>query len=264
MNCPACGTAAAGNFCAKCGASLKEATCAACGAHLSAGARFCSRCGIAVQGEHSEARVARGRGVQPGPGMLGWWLAGVAMVVLIVVIAWPIVRPGRETGGAGGGDVAPTGGPATGGGGVDLSSMTPREAADRLFNRVMTAVSAGDTSQVRFFVDMAIQAYHQAQPLDADGYYHLSVLERTAGRADSALATARKALESAPDHLLALAAAAQAARDLGTDPQVRDYYTRFLAAYEAERARKLPEYEAHARQLPELLEEARGFVRPAR
>lgn len=156
----------------------------------------------------------------------------------------------------------PAGGqPGAAGTGLDLSAMTPREAADRLFNRVMGAVEAGDTGQVRFFLPMAIQAYQQVEPLDADGYYHLSLLQRTGGQGDSALATARRALEAAPDHLLLLSAAAAAARALGQESVAREYYARLVAVYEVERAKSLPEYEAHSRQLPNLLEEARAFMR---
>lgn len=196
--------------------------------------------------------------------MLGWWIVGVALAVLIVVLGYGIVRPERE--GEGGGGVVPLAPPAGGPAGavgseLDLSAMTPREAADRLFNRVMGAVEAGDTGQVRFFLPMAIQAYQQVGRLDADGYYHLSLLQRAGGQADSALATARRGLEAGPDHLLLLSAAAEAARALGQESVAREYYGRLVAVYEVERAKSLPEYEAHSRQLSNLREEARGFMR---
>lgn len=259
--CPSCGAPAAGNFCAQCGAPLAGASCPSCGGALLAGAKFCAQCGSPVGGgARASGRSRRGDGVHPDPALLRWWIIGVAMIVIIVALAWPILRPGREGAGGGGPGMAgaPGAGPMTGG--VDLSSMTPREAADRLFNRVMSAAEAGDTAQLRFFLPMAVQAYQQAQPLDADGYYHLSLLQRQAGQADSALATAREALEAAPDHLLALVAAARAAHELGSNDRAREYYARILSVYDAERARNLPEYEAHARQLPEILEEARAFT----
>ena len=40
----------------------------------------------------------------------------------------------------------------------DLSKMTPREAADRLFNRVMSANERGDKDETSWFSPMAIQA----------------------------------------------------------------------------------------------------------
>ena len=57
-------------------------------------------------------------------------------------------------------------GPLAGPAGVDLSSMTPREAADRLFNRVMTAVAADDSTEVVSFLPMAIRSLELAEPLD--------------------------------------------------------------------------------------------------
>lgn len=271
VTCPACGSAATGNFCAECGAPLAGATCPQCGARVPADARYCTQCGTVLAGGAGAKPTradggsrAQGRGgtrLQPEPSMLGWWIAGLALAVAIIVVGYPLLRPDRE-GAGGGGGVAPPGPPAAGGG-VDLSAMTPREAADRLFNRVMGAAEAGDTGQLRFFLPMAIQAYQQAQPLDADGYYHLSLLQRTGGQADSALATARSALEAAPDHLLLLSAAAEAAQALGREFEAREYYARVVAVYEVERAKSLPEYEAHSRQLPNLLEEARALMRGA-
>lgn len=198
---------------------------------------------------------------------MGWWVASVTLIVLLIVVGLSVVGPGQEQSGASGGATGSASGaaPFAGGGSgtpPDLSSMTPREAADRLFNRVMTAVSAGDSAQVQSFLPMAIQAYQMVEPLDADGHYHLSELQRTAGQPDSALTTARRALATAPDHLLVLAAAAQAARDLGDEAQARELYARFVERYDTERAKALPEYEAHVGQLPDLLAEARARSRP--
>ena len=42
--------------------------------------------------------------------------------------------------------------------GPDLSTMTPRERADRLFNRVMSYHERGMSDSVAFFADMGISA----------------------------------------------------------------------------------------------------------
>jgi hypothetical protein len=76
---------------------------------------------------------------------------------------------------------------ATGTSTIDLSSMTPREAADRLFNRVVGAAEAGDSLQAQSFVPMAIASYERIPTLDNDGYYHLSVLQRIAGQFEPAI-----------------------------------------------------------------------------
>jgi hypothetical protein len=68
---------------------------------------------------------------------------------------------------------------------------------------------------------------------------------------------AERILATNPNHLLGLAAAAEAAERDGDEAAARSFYQRFIAAYDAEVARGLPEYRDHARMLPELLTNAR-------
>lgn len=137
---------------------------------------------------------------------------------------------------------------------------TPREQADRLFNRVMQAHGAGDVEQVSFFVPMAIMAYQQAGELDADGLYHLSLLETIGGDPVSGLATAERILATEPDHLLALAAAAQAADAQGDRTTAARYYERLLAVFDSERGRPRPEYMDHASIFSAYREEAEEYL----
>jgi len=137
---------------------------------------------------------------------------------------------------------------------------TPREQADRLFNRVMQALAAGDLEQVNFFAPMGILAYRQAGELDDDGLYHLSLLETVGGDPSSGLETAERILEGSKDHLLALAAAAQAADALGDRDRATRYYEHFLAVYEAESERPLPEYLDHAQILEPYRAEAEAYL----
>jgi tetratricopeptide (TPR) repeat protein len=190
---------------------------------------------------------------------LPWWIAGAAMFVVILVVGVRMVQPA--------GPVAlPTPGPAapfaSGSGGTppDLSAMTPREAADRLFNRVMTYVSQGDSTGARAFVPMAIDAYGLARPLDADGLFHLALLNRTAGNAEAALANAQEVLDRDANHLLALTAAAEAATDLGRADAAAAYYRRVLEVYGAEMARGLTEYADHATFPQAVPSEAEAFL----
>ena len=90
--------------------------------------------------------------------------------------------------------------------------MTPREAADRLFNRVMTAVSVDDSTEAGMFLPMAIAAFELAEPLDTDGKFHLVLLHLTGQFNAKALEGAEEILLEHPNHLLGLAMAGDGAR----------------------------------------------------
>lgn len=238
MECPICKAIATGAYCASCGSPLEGASCRGCMAPLLAGARYCTQCGEPVQ------RRRNG---------LALYVGGSALVVLLITLI--TVGGGRRAAGPGGGGpiarsgaVAPTDGTAAVG---PPLTGTPREQADRLFNRVMQSISAGDSEQAAFFLPMAILAYRQAGELDADGLYHLSVLETASGDALRGLATAERILEADPDHLLALGAAGHAAAEAGQWDSARRYYSHLLAIYDAEQARGRAEYLDHAPILPE-------------
>ncbi|HEV2148522.1 MAG TPA: hypothetical protein VGR37_14055, partial [Longimicrobiaceae bacterium] len=155
---------------------------------------------------------------------------------------------------------APGAAPAANPGAVDLSSMTPREAADRLFNRVMQNVSSGDTAQARAFLPMAVAAYGRVDDLDDDGRYHLAVLHLVGGNPQAARTEANAILAGDPRHLFGLFTAAQAEQALGNGTRARELYQRFLGAYETERNRDLPEYRDHAQALAPMREEAQRAV----
>jgi hypothetical protein len=253
MKCPNCGTESSGKFCSSCGAGLEAATCPECDARLAPGARFCTRCGHEVGGTRSRRPGARpgGRGNN-----LPWYIAGGVLLVLVIVLLVPVIR---------GGDGAPPRGAAPfgamEGGGPPPLDGSPREQADRLFNRIMSAREQGDTTDARFFAPMGIQAYQSAEPLDDDGIYHLAAIQIVAGDYSAAIASAERILAGNPNHLLGLAAAAEAAEGSGDAAAARQYYSRFVAAYESEIGRPLPEYQDHARILPDYLTTARSALR---
>ena len=85
--------------------------------------------------------------------------------------------------------------------------MTPREAADRLYDRIMRAASAGDSAEALAFLPMALDAYNLVVPLDADGHYHVSLLHALGGDYHMAREVADRALADVPSHLLLLGAA---------------------------------------------------------
>jgi len=244
MICPVCQAEGQGAYCAACGAPLAGAACRGCQAPLVPGARYCVACGRPV-------RVAASN--------LPWYVAGASLIALVAVVLTAVLRSARPAPAAAPPVIAA---PAAGSGMAAAPPLTgtPREQADRLFNRVMQASAAGDSAEVSFFLPMALAAYREAGPLDADGLYHLSVLENAAGDPVAARATAERILETDPDHLLGLAAAARAARDAGDNAAARRFYSRLLEVYDAQRQRALPEYADHTTILPLYQEEARNFL----
>lgn len=191
-------------------------------------------------------------------------MAGLLLAALILVVVFPVIN--ASSGGGPTSPVTPGAGVSTGPGvapNVDLTAMTPREAADRLFDRVMRAVQRGDTTEVFNFVPMAVAAYDRAQPLDADGFFHLSLLQAVSFDFAEALVTAEVALRSDPDHLLLLSAAAGAAAALADTATAARHYRRALDVYETQVELGLPEYEEHALLLPLLRSEAEAFLEGA-
>jgi len=271
--CPECGKTATGNFCEHCGAKLGGRFCNQCGAELGAGAQFCNQCGEKVGGP--DARPARAAKPSPrreaaasvvGGQNLPWWIAGVAMFGLIVFVGVQAVTPA--------GPGAPTAQPqpvapfaggsvpgcASTGAPPDLSNFTMRQSADLLFDRVMRCVSAGDSTGAQMFLPMALNAYEQAEPLDNDGLFHLSLLHRVAGDPEQALADAQQVLDNDPNHILGLVAAAEACVDLGRPDDAAGYYRHILEVIDSETARGLPEYGAHETIMQSARSDAEAFL----
>src|SRR5438874_1048309 len=138
--CPVCGATATGRYCSSCGAPLAGATCSACAAELGPGAKFCHRCGTAAGGTATVARESR-------TNALPWIVAALAFLALFAMAAGRgfNARPSSTVDGSQNalpqaglddrGAVADEGGA----GNVrapDISSLSPQERADRLYNRV--------------------------------------------------------------------------------------------------------------------------------
>lgn len=241
MRCQNCNTESDGRFCPNCGTPLGKLACEACGASVPPGSRFCTKCGKPVGGG------PRGTAVP-----LSWVIAAVAVIILAVVLFMPRSSSGPAL-------TPATFSDAPGNPALDPLSGSPRDQADRLFNRIMQESSAGNTDQAIFFTPMAIQAYGAAEPLDADGLYHLSLIHAVAGDFASSRAAAQRILDMMPTHLLGLAALAEAAIGEGDSATAAQAYGAFLDNLENERAKQLQEYLDHQPILATYEQDARAF-----
>lgn len=135
----------------------------------------------------------------------------------------------------------------------DLSSMSPRERFDRLYNRVMTAAEAGNAAEVSRFSPMAFAAYSQLDSADADARYHAAVLYlHVASDTAAALRLADSIAIAAPAHLFAILLRGTAARQSGNAPLLARAQREFLAAWEAEMQKDRSEYRDHRTSLDEF------------
>lgn len=254
MKCPRCGADAAGKFCSNCGAALAGASCANCGAPLTAGARFCHVCGTPLGAPQRPA----GRNQ-----MIPWIVAAVAVALLVVVFVARSGGPSSSLAGGPGRGGASSSTPGEGPGAAattDLSSMTPREQADRLFDRVMRAQEGGNTSEVTFFGPMAIQAYRMIGKPDADARFHVGLIEAALNNEAAATAQADTLAQEAPRHLFVLLIRWEVANRKGDTAGIRRIYRQFLDRYDAEMASGKSEYQMHRTRLEAFRDEARGAL----
>jgi tetratricopeptide (TPR) repeat protein len=220
-------------------------TCHACGAQLSSSAKFCHKCGAAIGGMKSTG----------WRGGLPWTLAGVALGALLTVVALRATGAGSREQGA-----VP---PAASARPPDISQMSPEDAANRLFNRVMMAAEAGKTDSVQFFLPMALMAYGRLTSLDADARYHIGLLHLAGGDIAAALAQADTIQRTVPTHLFIYVLRAHAHQQQGNTQQQRRAYADFIKNERGELARNLPEYAEHQSALTAFKAEAsRVTARP--
>jgi mono/diheme cytochrome c family protein len=138
--------------------------------------------------------------------------------------------------------------------------MTPREAADRLFNRVMMATEQGNAEEARQFAPMALLAYGRVDDLDADARYHMGHLYSVAGEIENARKEIAILKQAAPHHLLALLLEHTIAEQSGDRDAAAAVRATFAAAYAAEMKTGKPEYEAHRTSIESLRTAAAGAM----
>lgn len=227
IHCPRCGKTVAGAFCSHCGAPLGGGT----------------------------------AGLWNTPIIVSWIAVSVATVALVFsLLAW--YEPGSKS-------VEPELPPFTStlppsavapGQPPDLTSMSPREAADRLFNRVMTASESGDTQQALQFAPMALQAYERAGAQDNDARYHVALIHLVEGDTNGARTEINRIRKSAPGHLLAFMLEHQIAVRQGNQANVARANKGFLAAYNAEIAITRGEYQDHRSSIERFRQAAQAGV----
>lgn len=223
----------------------KPRFCEQCGTALTATARFCPECGAALAGTVPSSRAPLGK-------FWTWFvpaIVGLAVIALAVAFAPESGAPAE----------APTS-DGMGGTASDISSLTPDERVDRLFNRVMAAAAAGKKDTVAFFAPMAVNAFASLGPLDAHRRYDLGLIYLVAGEGALARAASDTILAKAPDHLLGLALAMRAAGAAGDSSARRTFAARLLDHLASQRARGLQEYVDHVSDIDEAIADAK---RPA-
>ena len=225
----------------------KPRFCSECGTQLLPDALFCHNCGAAVEG--------RGVSAAPTPTlspMLRWGVP-VAAVGALIVLTFFRLGSGNATSGS----AAATPLTASATRPPDISSMSPEERADRLFNRVMSLSSEGKADSAKFFAPMAIAAFEALAPLGAHARYDLGLVALVSGDVTRAAAQSDSILLERPTHLLGLVLAARVADARGDPGAARAARQRLLAAEKAERAAALPEYSDHDADLRAAIEQAR-------
>jgi hypothetical protein len=139
----------------------------------------------------------------------------------------------------------------------DISSLSPQERADRLYNRVMLLASQGKVDSVQFFAPMALQAYLLLKPLNADQRYDMGRIGEVAGAFPLAKAQADSILRENPNHLLGLILEARLATLAGDTTQLHSYERRLIAAEKVEAPKKRDEYVRHQDDIANALQQAK-------
>lgn len=217
-------------------------TCSNCGASINAAAQFCHACGT-KQGAESKPL---------SPGLIG--LVALAVVVVVAVIAYGVGKSSSP-------DSTAASVPGGGAGALpDISSMSPREQADRLFNRVMTAHEAGDIAQMNQFAPMALSAYTNLGALDPDAHYHVGLMQAITGDLPGALARADSMDAQVPHHLLAAMLRSSVAQMTGDTAAGLAASRAFLEHYDAQIVTGRQEYIDHQRGIEMFKSDAESRV----
>lgn len=139
----------------------------------------------------------------------------------------------------------------------DISGLSPNEAANRLYQRIMTYVEEGKVDSVAFFAPMALSAHELLENPTADERYHLGRIAEVADNAEIARAQADTILRSDPNDLLGLVLAARGARMAGDTAKAREFDSRLLKAADSQIASGRTDYNLHRNEIDRAMEDAR-------
>ena len=134
--------------------------------------------------------------------------------------------------------------------------MSPREAADRLFNRVMIADEQGRDSEVSQLAPMAIAAYDRLESLDLDAIYHVGLIQAANGDAKAADEAIERLRAIVPNHLLATLLDYRMATEANDQARAERAIERFKSHYEDEILIDRPEYRHHRLQIDMFRQQA--------
>jgi hypothetical protein len=228
----------------------KTVQCPRCG-NSGTGA-YCSHCGAPLAGRALFARWN-------AQAFVPWAALGLATIALAVsLMAWLDRGGGEPPPGLAASSESAAAAFSAPGAPVDLSSMTPRQAADRLFNRVMAASERGDRVEAMRFVPMALQAYDNLGTLDNDARFHVALIHLVAGDTAKARVQIESLRKSVPGHLLASMLEYQIAVSDGNEGAALRANRTFLAAYDAEIAVRRSEYQDHQDSINRFREAAQA------
>ena len=222
--------------------SSKPRFCSECGTEFLPDARFCHKCGASIDGS------LRVPAISP---VLKWGLPAAAILALVVLVFFRLGASNATP-------EPPSTTPLASGALPDISSMSPEERADRLFNRVMTYASEGKADSAAFFAPMAMSSIEALAPLSAHSRYDLGLVALAGRDVNKAGAQSDTILKERPTHLLGLVLAARVADARGDSVAAKSFRKKLLAAEKSERASSLPEYRDHDADLRAAIEEARS------
>ncbi|MFN8582522.1 MAG: hypothetical protein U0163_16300 [Gemmatimonadaceae bacterium] len=214
--------------------------------------------GATADKEPATRREAAGTGapLATRSNVLPWSIAALAFIAVLAILA------GQRFGSNAAAGEAPQQSSLSGGPGVvrapDISSLTPRERADRLYDRLMRLASENKSDSVQFFSPMALSAYEALGPLDTDLRYDYGRIAEISGNLDVAQAQADSILRQNPTHLLGLILAGRVATLRGNTARSATLAKQLLQAEPAESKRGLDEYTRHRGDIDMAMSEARA------
>lgn len=218
--------------------STDDLVCPSCGQTNRAQARYCQECGRSL--------TSGGWTNAPTLTVLG---AAVAVLVAIGALFASVIDIGPPSGTDPATTATTRTAPTGTGQPPDLSTMTPREAAVRLFNRVMMADEQGNSAEISQFAPMAIAAYDQLDVLDLEAIYHVGAIHAATGNSEGAEEAIERLREAVPDHLLASILEHRLAMDAGDQARAERAIERFRAGYDEEINVDRSEYRDHVRSI---------------